>query len=62
MSTPLPDQPTSQPTPDPETQPDQPLDSAQLHVKSLIYQAVYKAHGYTRMPGSVYIDENGDVA
>lgn len=52
--------PSSQPNDQPATPPV--LDSAQLHVKSLIYQAVYRAYGYTRMPGSVYLDENGEVA
>lgn len=37
------------------------LDSVDRRVRSLIYDGVYRAYGYTRMPGSVYY-EDGEVA
>lgn len=32
------------------------------HVRWLVYREVYERYGYTRAPGSVYYDENGEVA
>lgn len=52
--------PVSPPTPEPEDPPV--LDSVDRRVQSIFYEAFIEAHGITRLPGSVYIDENGEVA
>jgi hypothetical protein len=60
-------QPTSQPTaPLPvHTDPYQ-YDTVTRHLNRLVDQPVYRSimerHGLTRVPGSVWLDENGEVA
>jgi virulence-associated protein VapD len=44
----------------------QPPDTVTRRIHQLIDQPVYRSimerHGLTRVPGSVYLDENGEVA
>lgn len=58
-------QPSAQPAPEPDDDfEDEPreMDSVDRRVRSIFYEAFNRAHGYTRMPGSVVYDENGEVA